>query len=231
MRVITIDGPAGAGKSTVARKLAEELGYLHLDSGALYRTVGYVLRTCNTNPSNTSQLKTLLDTISISILPEGRVILNGEDVTKEIRSIQGGKWASEVARLPQVRNWVTQTLRKLAVGRNVVVDGRDAGSVIFPNAQLKIYLTASAQIRAERRWNELRERGIDVPFEKVLEETVNRDKADTSRELSPLLVPKGAVVIDTTNMSVETVVSEIIKLVKYLEKGAEEEDGIGHKQK
>ncbi|RUM89173.1 MAG: (d)CMP kinase [Thermovibrio sp.] len=212
-RIITIDGPAGAGKSTVAREIARRFGYLHLDSGALYRAIGYACKERGVNLNDGEAVLKVARSLSVELLPEGRVLLNGEDVTERIRTPEGGALAARVAQYPEVREIVVELLRKMARGKRVVIDGRDAGSYIFPDADLKIYLTASPEERARRRYEELLKKGFKVSYEKVLKEVLERDRMDESRKFAPLKVPEGAVTIDTTGKSLEEVISEISKLI------------------
>ena len=210
---MTIDGPAGAGKSTVAKEIAKRFGYVHLDSGALYRAVGYFCKLKGVDPTKKEDVLKAIKNLNVELLPNGRVLLNGRDVTEEIRTPEGGVFASQVAQFPEVREFVVKLLRKMAAGKKIVIDGRDAGTYIFPEAELKIYLTASPEERARRRYKELREKGFNVTLEEVLREVIERDRKDESRKFAPLKIPKGAVVIDTTNKSLEEVLKEIANLI------------------
>ncbi|WP_022846460.1 MULTISPECIES: (d)CMP kinase [unclassified Desulfurobacterium] len=213
VKKITIDGPAGAGKSTIAKILAKKLGFLHLDSGAVYRAIGVAAKKSGIDLDSEEAVSLFLKRISVEIKDDGRVFLNGLDLTEEIRKPEGGVLASKVARFPEVRKKVIEVLRKAAEGRKVVTDGRDAGTNIFPDAELKIFLTASPEERAKRRYEELKEKGFNVTFEQVLKEVRERDYQDKNREVAPLTVPEGAYVIDTTGKTVEAVVREIEKLL------------------
>lgn len=208
-QIITIDGPAGAGKSTLAKEIAKRFGYIHLDSGALYRAIGYGCRELGVDLKDEGAVVKAAEQFQIELFPDGRVVLNGRDVTKEIRSPEGGILASQVAQYPEVRELVVKILRKLARGKRVVIDGRDAGTYIFPDAQLKIFLTASPEERARRRYEELLKKGYSVTYEDVLREVIERDKSDRNRTFAPLKVPEGAVIIDTTGKSLEQVVEEV----------------------
>jgi len=212
-KVVTIDGPAGAGKSTVAKEIAKRFGYVHLDSGALYRAVGYFCKLKGVDPTRKEDVLKAIKDLNVELLPNGSVLLNGRDVTEEIRTPEGGVLASQVAQFPEVREFVVKLLRKMAAGKKIVIDGRDAGTYIFPEAELKIYLTASPEERARRRYKELREKGFNVTLEEVLREVIERDRKDESRKFAPLKIPKGAVVIDTTNKSLEEVLKEIANLI------------------
>ncbi|WP_456436977.1 (d)CMP kinase [Desulfurobacterium sp.] len=213
VKKITIDGPAGAGKSTIAKILAKKLGFLHLDSGAVYRAIGVAAKKSGIDLDSEEAVSLFLKRISVEIKDDGRVFLNGLDLTEEIRKPEGGVLASKVARFPEVRKKVIEVLRKAAEGRKVVTDGRDAGTNIFPDAELKIFLTASPEERAKRRYKELKEKGFNVTFEQVLKEVRERDYQDKNREVAPLTVPEGAYVIDTTGKTVEAVVREIEELL------------------
>lgn len=212
-KVITIDGPAGAGKSTVAKEIARRFGYLHLDSGALYRAIGYGCKVKGVDLKNRKTVVEVARSLEVELLPDGRVLLNGEDVTERIRTPEGGVLASQVAQYPEVREIVVEKLRQLAEGKKVVTDGRDAGTYIFPKAELKIYLTATPEERARRRWEELRKKGYNVSYEEILKEVIERDRKDESRPFAPLTVPKGAVIIDTTDKSLEEVLFQVEKLI------------------
>ena len=212
--IITIDGPAGAGKSTVAKEISRRFGYFHLDSGALYRAIGYACSLKGADLNNLQEVISVGKSIKVEFTEEGKVILNGQDVTWEIRKPESGYLASQVARFKEVREVVVKLLREMAKGKKIVIDGRDAGSYIFPDADLKIYLTATPEERAKRRYEELKKRGFNVSYEEVLKEVVERDERDKSRPFAPLVVPEGAIVIDTTGKSLETVISEISQLIK-----------------
>jgi len=212
-KIITIDGPAGAGKSTLAKEIAKRFGYLHLDSGALYRAIGYGCKLAGVDLKNREAVLKVAENLKVELLPDGRVLLNGKDVTAKIRTPEGGLLASQVAQFPEVREIVVKLLRKMAKGKKIVIDGRDAGTYIFPNAELKIYLTASPEERARRRYEELKKKGYSVTYEEVLKEVIERDRQDENRPFAPLRVPDGAVVIDTTGKTLEEVLSEVEKLI------------------
>ncbi len=212
-QIITIDGPAGAGKSTLAKEIAKRFGYVHLDSGALYRAIGYGCRELGVDLKDEEAVVRAAERFQIELFPDGRVVLNGRDVTEKIRSPEGGVLASQVAQYPGVREVVVKILRKLARGKKVVIDGRDAGTHIFPDAQLKIFLTASPEERARRRYRELLKKGYKVTYEDVLREVIERDKSDRNRKFAPLKVPEGAVIIDTTGKNLEQVVEEVRDLL------------------
>ena len=212
-RIITIDGPAGAGKSSLAKEIAKRFGYTHLDSGALYRTIGVAAKEAGVNLADEKAVVELAKKLKIE-LKENRVFLNGKEITEKIRTPEAGTLASQVAQHREVREVVVKILRKLAEGKEVVIDGRDAGSYIFPEAELKIYLTASPEERAERRYRELLQKGFRVSYKEVLKEVIERDRKDASREFAPLTIPEGAVVIDSSGKSLEEVLKEVKELIE-----------------
>ncbi len=212
-KIITIDGPAGAGKSTLAKEIAKQFGYVHLDSGALYRAIGYGCKLAGVDLKNREAVLKVAENLKVEFLPDGRVLLNGKDVTTKIRTPEGGLLASQVAQFPEVREIVVKLLRRMAKGKKIVIDGRDAGTYIFPNAELKIYLTASPEERARRRYEELKKKGYSVTYEEVLKEVVERDRQDENRPFAPLRIPDGAVVIDTTGKSLEEVLLQVKELI------------------
>lgn len=203
---IAIDGPSGAGKSSLAKRLAKELGYLYVDTGAMYRSIGlYVVRQ-GVEPRDAEGVTALLPRIQLTIrLMDGtqHVFLNGEDVSTAIRAEEIGMAASAVSAIPAVRQFLLETQRNLARENNVLMDGRDIGTVILPDAQVKIFLTASDTARAERRYKELVEKGEEVNFETVLADIRRRDYQDTHRETAPLKQAADAVLVDTSDLNLE----------------------------
>ena len=212
-RIITIDGPAGAGKSSLAKEIAKRFGYTHLDSGALYRAIGVAAKEAGIDLTDERAVVELAKKLKIE-LKENRVFLNGKEITEKIRAPEAGTLASQVAQHREVREVVVKILRELAQGKEVVIDGRDAGSYIFPEAELKIYLTASPEERAKRRHKELTQKGFKIPYEKVLREVIERDKKDASRKFAPLVIPEGAVVIDSTGIGLEELLIKVEELIK-----------------
>ena len=197
---IAIDGPAGAGKSTMARACAQALGYLYVDTGAIYRTVGYYMRLMGVGPKDKDGIARLIDEVNIDIRYEDGVqhmILNGADVTGEIRTPEMSMYASGVSAQPCVRAFLLDMQRQLARTHNVIMDGRDIGTVVLPKATVKIFLTAAPEVRAMRRFRELEQRGTSQPYDQVLREIVDRDYADTHRAIAPLRRAEDAVELDT----------------------------------
>ncbi|MBQ6121363.1 MAG: (d)CMP kinase [Clostridia bacterium] len=211
---IAIDGPAGAGKSTVAKAVATELSAMYLDTGAMYRAFGlYMLR--RGAIKDKSAIIAAVDDVDITVeFIDGaqHIFLGGEDVTQAIREPEVSMAASEVSTVPEVRERMVALQRKIAEGHDVIMDGRDIGTKVLPNATLKIYLTASVEERARRRCLELEQKGIPEPYEKVLEEMKARDYQDTHRAASPLRPADDAVTVDTTNNTLEESVAEIRRL-------------------
>lgn len=215
---IAIDGPSGAGKSTLARMTAKRFGYIYVDTGALYRTVGlYTLRQ-GVDTIDSNAVAALLPDINIQMRYDGagvqRMILNGEDVSDLIRTPEVSMAASNVSALPPVRAFLLDTQRKMAAENDVIMDGRDIGTVVLPEARVKIFLTASAHERARRRCRELREKGIETDFEAVLHDIELRDKNDSSRDIAPLRPAQDAVMCDTTDLDLDAsleLISDIIK--------------------
>ena len=214
---IAIDGPAGAGKSTLSRIVAKTLGYIYVDTGALYRTVGLkFLRLGYDTELNCDVEEILKDTIADIRFVEGeqRVFLDGEDVSQLIRTGEVSMMASAVSAKPAVRQYLLDMQRKLALSNNVVMDGRDIGTVVLPNATLKIFLTASIKDRATRRYKEMCEKGMDTTFDEVSEDMKKRDYNDTHREISPLKRADDAVLADTTGYEFEESLELLLKIIK-----------------
>jgi len=208
--VITIDGPAGAGKSTVAKKVAQELGLTYLDTGAMYRAVTLLALRRGVDVNDDAKMKELVRDIYLD-LSGGRIYLNGEDVSEEIRRPEVSERVSLVARLGSVRERMTALQREIASRGGVVLDGRDVGSVVFPEANSKIFLTASVEERARRRYLELQNKGIAISFDEVKQNIVERDKIDSERDIAPLTIPEGAHIVDSTGLTIDEVVQEIVR--------------------
>ena len=214
---IAIDGPAGAGKSTMARACAKALGYLYVDTGAIYRTVGYYMRLMGIGPKDQDGIRRLIDEVNIDIrYADGvqHMILNGKDVTSELRTPEMSMYASGVSAQPCVRAFLLDMQRQLARTHNVVMDGRDIGTAVLPNAPLKVYLTASAHVRALRRWKELTEKGQTADLAKIEEDINERDYQDMHREHSPLVQAEDAVLVDSSEMTIDEVVEKILSLAR-----------------
>lgn len=215
---IAIDGPSGAGKSTLAKMLAEQLGFLYVDTGAIYRTVGLWASKSETDPHDASAVTGLLDTLNIELShgTDGlqHMVLNGEDVTQAIRQHAISAYASAVSAIPQVRAFLLEMQRSLARTHNVVMDGRDIGTVVLPDADIKIFLTAAPEDRARRRYEELLERGQQAEYETVLKDLKERDRNDSTRAEAPLCQAEDALLIDTTGNSLEESFQILLKTVK-----------------
>ena len=214
---IAIDGPSGAGKSTVAKALSAKLGIVYVDTGALYRTVGYFVRQKNVNPKDAEAVGALLPEISIEIRYEDgaqHVYLNGEDLGDRIRTPEMSMYASAVSAIPSVRAFLLDTQRDIARKNNVVMDGRDIGTVILPDADVKIFMFASNEARAMRRYKELIAKGEDVKYEDVLREMIERDNNDRSRDVAPAVPAADAVMMDNSYMSVDENVDAVIDLIR-----------------
>ena len=218
MSSIAIDGPAGAGKSSIAKALSKRLGYIYIDTGAMYRAVALFFVENNISDGADSRIESLLDKLEISIKYEDgaqKVILNGEDVTDKLRLEEIGKLARKFSAIGSVREKLVALQRKLAQKENVVMDGRDIGTVVLPNADLKIYLSASSKVRAKRRYLELLEKGhTDLDINEIEDEIIKRDEADMNREISPLKQADDAYYLDSSDMTLEEVVSKILSMVK-----------------
>ena len=204
---IAIDGPSGAGKSTLSEQLAKAIGYLHVDTGAIYRTVGLAACRRNIQMGDTRAIAEILPELDVELCygEDGtqRMLLNGEDVTLAIRHHEISAWASVVSAIPEVRAFLLEMQRKLAREHNVIMDGRDIGTVVLPDADLKIYLTAQPEDRARRRYLELRERGEPADEAQILQDVIARDRQDMERKVAPLRKAEDAVVADTTGKSQE----------------------------
>ena len=218
MSSIAIDGPAGAGKSSIAKALSKRLGYIYIDTGAMYRAVALFFLENDVKEGTDSRIESLLEKLEISIKYEDgaqKVILNGEDVTGKLRLEEIGKLASKFSAIGSVREKLVALQRKLAQKENVVMDGRDIGTVVLPNADLKIYLSASSKVRAKRRYLELLEKGhTDLDINEIEDEIIKRDEADMNREISPLKQADDAYYLNSSDMTLEEVVSKILSMVK-----------------
>ena len=222
---IAIDGPSGAGKSTVAKALAARLGIIYVDTGALYRTVGYYVRSQNTDPKDAEAVEALLPGIRIDLDYENGtqiVRLNGENLGDKIRTPEMSMYASAVSAIPAVRAFLLDTQRDIARRHSVIMDGRDIGTVILPDADVKIFLTASDECRAQRRCDELLAKGIATTYEEVLADMIARDRADSTRAVAPAVAAPDAIPFDNSWMTPEECVEKIAALVA-------EKTGVGTK--
>lgn len=214
---VAIDGPGGAGKSTSARAAAKAMGYIYVDTGALYRAVGVNALRKNIDTKDKAAVAASLDGISVDLVFENgeqKVLLNGENVSFEIRTPPASMAASDVSAVPEVRAFLFDLQRDIASRNNCIMDGRDIGTVVLPDAQVKIFLTASAEERAQRRYKELQAKGSTVSFQSVLDELIERDYNDSHREIAPLKPAEDSVLLDTTGVSLEEQVEKIISIIK-----------------
>ena len=215
---VAIDGPAGAGKSTLARGTAEAFGFIYVDTGAIYRTVGLAACRAGIASKDESGVKALLPGLPIELRHndkgEQRMFLMGEDVSDQIRTPEISIYASDVSAMPAVRAYLLEMQRKLARENNVVMDGRDIGTVVLPEAGLKIFLTASPEARAQRRLLELKEKGVETNYEDVLRDIRYRDENDSTRAAAPLRAADDAVLLDTTDLTLEESKQAMLSLVK-----------------
>ncbi|MBQ8784264.1 MAG: (d)CMP kinase [Clostridia bacterium] len=213
---IAIDGPAGAGKSTLARKAAEKLGYIYVDTGALYRTVGLYSIRKGYDTKDAEKVISTLDDIDIKLgfTDEGqRVYLNGEDVSEAIRTPEASMGASNVSAVPKVREFLFDLQKQIAKNNDCLMDGRDIGTVVLPDAQVKIFLTASPETRAKRRYDELVLKGSDVTYQEVLDDLIKRDYQDTHREIAPLKAADDAEIVDTSDFTFDESLDAILAVI------------------
>ena len=220
---IAIDGPAGAGKSTVARAAAAKLNYLYVDTGAIYRTVALAMDRLGVDPADPKQVVPALPGLDIRMEygqdGEQHMLLGGEDVSRAIRENRISGLASKVSALPQVRAFLLEFQRKLAREHDVIMDGRDIGTVVLPNADVKVFLTAGAEARALRRQKELEQRGRKADYQTILAEIVQRDRQDSQRAAAPLKQAEDAVLLDTTHLNLEQTVEALLTIVKERAEG------------
>lgn len=213
---IAIDGPAGAGKSTIAKRIAKKLGYIYVDTGAMYRAMALYLLREKIQPSETDKIDEKCWEAEISIAYENGeqiVYLNGENVNALIRTEEVGNMASASSPNPNVRKKLVELQRKLAADKDVVMDGRDIGTCVLPDAQVKVYLTADSKVRAQRRYKELLEKGVACDPEEIEQDIIRRDHQDMTREISPLMQAPDAVLVDSSHMTVEEAADAVIALL------------------
>ena len=214
---IAIDGPAGAGKSSIAKLVAKELNYVYVDTGAMFRTIALYFINHNLNTEDESLVSSYCDDINITIeyqKNEQHIFLNGTDVSEAIRKEEVGKQASVIAKYPDVRTKLLSLQQEIAGQTDVIMDGRDIGTVVLPDAECKIYLTASSRVRAERRYKELLEKGEPCNIDEIETDIIARDEQDMNREISPLTQAEDAVYVDSSDMTIDEVVAEIIRIAK-----------------
>ena len=212
--IVAIDGPAGSGKGTLAKALAQKLNLVNIDTGATYRCVALKVLKNNIELSNEDKIIEIAKNINIDLLPDGKVIMDGSDVTKDIRSKEVTKIVSPLSSIVKVREIMVDIQRKIAEGKDVVMEGRDITTVVFPNAKYKFYLDASIETRAKRRYQEMQEKGIEMTYEEVYQNIKDRDYNDMHKEVGSLTRTEDQVYIDTTNLTVDEEVSIIEKIIK-----------------
>ncbi|HPX32811.1 MAG TPA: (d)CMP kinase [Erysipelotrichaceae bacterium] len=214
MRInIAIDGPSASGKSTLAREICKRLNYIHLDTGAMYRCAALYAKNTQTNINDEKQLMQMLETLKIDFTEDGKVILNGEDVTEAIRTDEVSMASSDISTKKIVREKLVEIQQKMAEDKGFVMDGRDIGTVVLPDAEVKIYLTASASARAMRRFLENQKRGIESNLMTLKNEIVDRDYQDMHRKHSPLRQAEDAILIDSSDMTITEVVDEVMRII------------------
>ncbi len=212
--IVAIDGPAGSGKGTITKQVGERLGLINIDTGAMFRCVTLNMIEEGIGVKEQNKIKEILEKIEIDLKENGEVFLNGKDVTKRIRENDINHFISPISIIPMVRQKLLEIQRKMAEGRNIIMEGRDIGTVVFPNADIKIYLDASPEERARRRVQQNQEKGILTSYEEVLKSIKNRDEKDKTREIAPLRKAEDAIYIDSTNMTMEEVTNELVKMIK-----------------
>lgn len=211
--IIAIDGPAGSGKSTISKLIAENLGIVYLDTGAMYRLFTLKLLNEKVSLMDKDKINEFLESLDIDIKKD-RFYLDGKDVSEEIRETVVSENVSKVAAIKEVREKMVDLQRKLSEAKDVILDGRDIGTVVFPNADIKIFLVADLKERAERRYKEIIEKGQEISFDEIYENIVSRDKMDSTREITPLKKAKDAIEVDTTGKNIEKVKNEILEIYR-----------------
>lgn len=215
---VAVDGPSGAGKSTLAKAAAAKLGIVYVDTGAIYRSIGYYVYCKGIDPRDAQAVIAILPELDIQMRygEDGvqRMILNGEDVSRQIRLPEMSMYASAVSAIPEVRTFLLEMQREMARRTSVIMDGRDIGTVVLPGAEVKIFLTAAAEVRAARRVKELEQRGTPQPFEEVLQQIVERDWADSHREAAPLRQAEDAVLLDTGDLDFDESLEALIAIIR-----------------
>lgn len=217
MYKIALDGPSGSGKSVMARAVSKQLNILYVDTGALYRAIGLYMFRNEVDISDAEKVVENLRNISLELAQgeDGQIVLlNGENVNRDIRLPEISMYASKVSAIPKVRQFLLDIQRDTAKKNNVIMDGRDIGTVIFPEAEVKIFLFASDEIRAKRRYKELVEKGIETTYEEVLSDMLKRDENDRTREVAPALPAEDAVMLDSSELNIEETIAEIIRIIR-----------------
>ena len=212
--VVAIDGPAGSGKGTITKLVGEELGLVYIDTGATFRCVALNMIQENIKIEEEDKIEEILKKINIEMREDGKIFLNGEEVTKRIRENDVNNLVSPISVLKVVRDKLLEIQRNIAKGKKVIMEGRDIGTVVFPNADVKIYLDATPEERARRRVKQNEEKGIETSYEEVLKNIIDRDKRDSSREIAPLKQAEDAIYIDSSNMTIEEVKNKIISIIQ-----------------
>ena len=215
--VVAIDGPAGSGKGTITKLVSERLGLVNIDTGAMYRCVALECLNNNIKPEELEKIAEVLENIDIQLKREDGnqiILLNGENVSKEIRTERIDENVAKYAAIKIVREKVTPIQQKMGENQNIIMEGRDIGTVVFPNADVKIFLDCSLEERANRRYKQNIERGLNTPYEEVLSELIKRHKLETEREVAPLIQAKDAIYLDSSNLNIEEVTEETIKIIK-----------------
>ena len=216
---VAIDGPAGAGKSTIAKQVAKENGYIYVDTGAMYRGLAIHFLNLGIDPKDTEKIIEACKDVEVTIGYESgiqQIYVNGENVTAKLRTEEVGNMASMTSAFPEVRGKLLELQRTLAREKDVIMDGRDIGTNVLPDASLKIYLTASADVRAKRRYDELKEKGADCDIEQIKTDIIARDKQDMEREIAPLCQAEDAILVDSSDMSIPQVIDTIISEFKKI---------------
>lgn len=211
--IIAIDGPAAAGKSTIAKKVANQLGFVYVDTGAMYRAFTYYILKHNIDPQDEEKSCAVIDDVDIRLLPDGTVLCNDEDVTKVIRTSEVSRNVSYIASYKKIRLALVESQRKMAHNTSVVMDGRDIGTYVLPNADIKIFQVASVKVRAERRYKENLEKGITCTLAELEADIERRDYIDSHRDFAPLTQAPDAILLDTSDMTIDEVVDEILNII------------------